>query len=117
MDQDKVIAVKNWPIPTTTKEQQRFLGFYRRFIRGFSSIAAPLMSLLKKGPKKLHWNTLFNQVFEYLKKTFTSAPILKHLDPSRPFIVKVDTSETGVEDVLSQRFGEKLKFYPLPFFH
>ncbi len=42
MDESKVHAVLNWPLPSTIKELQRFLGFanfYRRFIRGFSSIA------------------------------------------------------------------------------
>ncbi len=54
MDTGKVDAVMEWPRPTTVKELQRFLGFanfYRRFIRNYSSIAAPLTSLLKGKPK------------------------------------------------------------------
>lgn len=57
MAQDKVMAVKTWPISTSIKELQRFLGFdnfYKRFIKGFSAITAPIMSLLNKGSKKLH---------------------------------------------------------------
>lgn len=48
MDKDKVSAVTTWPTPITIKELQCFLGFtnfYRRSIRGFSSIAIPLMTL------------------------------------------------------------------------
>lgn len=52
MDKDKVIIVKSWPIPLTTKELQWFLGFYRRFINVFSSITVLPMSLIKKGLKK-----------------------------------------------------------------
>ncbi|KAI5608620.1 hypothetical protein C0J50_6594, partial [Silurus asotus] len=50
MDEGKVKAVWDWPIPETIKELQRFLGFanfYRRFIQGYSRIAAPLTSLLR----------------------------------------------------------------------
>ncbi|KAK3528500.1 hypothetical protein QTP70_000474 [Hemibagrus guttatus] len=54
MDEKKVTAVKDWPIPTSVKELQRFLGFanfYRRFIQGYSSITSSLTSLLKNKPK------------------------------------------------------------------
>ncbi len=50
MDNKKVSSVLNWPQPTTVKELQRFLGFanfYRRFIRDFSTVAAPLTSMLR----------------------------------------------------------------------
>ena len=45
MDPAKVARVSEWPIPTTKKEVQSFLGFvnfYRRFIKGFSHLARPL---------------------------------------------------------------------------
>uniref|UniRef100_A0A4W5LR80 ribonuclease H n=1 Tax=Hucho hucho TaxID=62062 RepID=A0A4W5LR80_9TELE len=45
MESDRISAVRNWPTPTTVKEVQRFLGFanyYRRFIRGFGQVAAPI---------------------------------------------------------------------------
>jgi len=51
MNQDKVKAIQDWKAPTTVKETQVFLGFtnyYRRFIKGYSGIAAPLINLTKK---------------------------------------------------------------------
>ncbi len=59
MDEWKVEAIRNWPVPTTIKELQRFLGFsnfYRRFIHNYSSITSPLTSLLKDKPKSLSWS-------------------------------------------------------------
>ena len=50
MEDEQIEAVKNWPKPTSVRDIQVFIGFanfYRRFIRGFSRIAAPLTSMLK----------------------------------------------------------------------
>uniref|UniRef100_A0A8C9T6V6 Gypsy retrotransposon integrase-like protein 1 n=5 Tax=Scleropages formosus TaxID=113540 RepID=A0A8C9T6V6_SCLFO len=119
MDPQKVSAVLSWPQPKTVKDLQRFLGFanfYRRFIRNFSSVAAPLTALLKGAPRRLTWTPEASQAFEDLKKRFTSAPILKHPDPKLPFIVEVDASEAGVGAVLSQRQGSPLKLYPCAYF-
>jgi hypothetical protein len=52
VDEVKIEAIKSWPIPATLTQLQSFLGlvrFYRRFVRDFSTIAAPLNDLTKKG--------------------------------------------------------------------
>ncbi|KAL0160140.1 hypothetical protein M9458_043865, partial [Cirrhinus mrigala] len=119
MDEKKVNAVRNWPCPTTLKELQRFLGFanfYRRFIRGFSSVAAPLSSMVKRGISRLAWTPPAIQAFLDLRQRFTSAPILHHPDPNRPFLVEVDASSTGVGAVLSQRQGQPPRTYPCAYF-
>ncbi|KAK3544055.1 hypothetical protein QTP86_000399 [Hemibagrus guttatus] len=105
MDVDKVRAVTEWPAPSTIRELQRFLGFanfYRRFIRNYSSVAAPLTSLLRGKPKRLTWTDQAQVAFQRLKNSFTTAPILCHPDPDRPFMVEVDASSSGLEAVLSQ---------------
>ncbi|KAK3508339.1 hypothetical protein QTP70_022084 [Hemibagrus guttatus] len=91
MDERKVTAVKDWPIPTLVKELQRFLGFanfYRHFIQGYSSITSPLTSLLKNKPKSLSWTPAATQALETLKTAFTTAPLLTHHDPDLPFVVE-----------------------------
>ncbi|KAL0155832.1 hypothetical protein M9458_050095, partial [Cirrhinus mrigala] len=119
MDESKVNAVRSWPRPSTLKELQRFLGFanfYRRFIRGFSSVAAPLTAMVKKGNSRLSWSSTAHQAFADLRQRFTTAPILHHPDPNIPFLVEVDASSTGVGAVLSQRQGQPPKTYPCAYF-
>lgn len=50
------------------------------------------------------WNKAADEAFHKLKIAFTTAPILKHPDLTKPFIVEVDISETGVGAVLAQHF-------------
>ncbi len=117
MDYKKVEAVLNWPIPTIVKEVQRFIGFanfYRRFIKNYSSVVAPLTALTKGGGIKIHWSPEAARAFKELKRRFTSAPILSIPDPERPFVVEVDASEVGVGAILSQR-GEDGKLHPCAF--
>ncbi|KAL0152007.1 hypothetical protein M9458_052725 [Cirrhinus mrigala] len=119
MDDSKVQAVLKWPRPANVKELQRFLGFanfYRRFIRNFSAVAAPLTSMVKKNNCKLSWSQAASEAFELLKRRFSTAPILHHPDPEREFIVEIDASNTGVGAVLSQRHGDPPKLYPCAFY-
>ncbi|KAL0186709.1 hypothetical protein M9458_018379, partial [Cirrhinus mrigala] len=119
MDEKKVEAVLKWPQPRTLKELQRFLGFtnfYRRFIRNFSSVAAPLTSMTKRQTTRLTWSQEALQAFDELRVRFTSAPILRHPDPNKPFIVEVDASSTGVGAILSQRHGDPAKTFPCAYF-
>ncbi len=81
MEDKKVQAVIDWPQPVTLKELQRFLGFanfYRRFIRNFSTVAAPMTSMLKRGRQRLVWTPAAIAAFQKLKERFTTAPILHH---------------------------------------
>ena len=108
MDPAKISAVAEWPTPTSRKKVQQFLGFanfYRRFIRGFSSIAAPLHALTS--PRVLFvWSPEAESSFNEFKRHFTSAPILTLPDPQRQSVVEVDASSDCVGAVLSQRSAD-----------
>ena len=118
MDPAKVSAVTSWATPETRKQLQRFLGFanfYRRFIRGFSSIASPLSALTS--PKvPFRWSDAAQESFEALKTRFTTSPILQIPEPERQFIVEVDASGVGVGGILSQRSSSDQKVHPCAFF-
>ena len=123
MENDCISAVRNFPTPTTVKEVQWFLGFanyYRRFIRGFGQVAAPITSLLKGGPVRLQvclqWSAEADRAFGHLRALSTSAPVLAHPDPSLAFIGEVDASEAGIGVVLSQRSGTPPKLCPCAFY-
>jgi len=58
MDEEKIRTIKEWKEPINVKGIQSFLGFanfYRRFIKDYRKITAPLTSLTRK-EKKWEWN-------------------------------------------------------------
>ena len=116
-DPKKVRAVEEWQRPTDRTQLRRFLGFanfYRRFIRGFSRVAAPL-SALTSTSNPFFWTPEAEDAFVALKRLFTTALVLIFPDPNRQFIVEVDASDTGIGAVLSQRSEEDQQIHPVAF--
>ena len=100
---EKLQAIQEWPRPHTAKALRSFLGlvgFYRRFIRGYAKIAAPLSRLLGNGP--FQWTETATEAFEILKKAVSTAPVLTLPNFDIPFVVETDASGTGVRAILSQ---------------
>ncbi|SNX82233.1 uncharacterized protein MEPE_00939 [Melanopsichium pennsylvanicum] len=106
MDPTKVSTVLEWPPPQSIRQIQVFLGFanfYRRFIRHYSRVAAPLTDLLKGGASgKVDLPPEATAAFNRLKEAFTSAPILRHFSPTLYTVVETDASDAVVAAVLSQ---------------
>lgn len=101
---EKVSAIKSFSIPKTPKEVRRFLGlanYYRKFVKDFSTLSAPLSDLLKKN-KKFEMTDSALKSLEQLKEALCSAPVLVHPNYSKPFIVQCDASSTGIGAVLCQ---------------
>jgi transposase InsO family protein len=104
MDAAKVRTVLDWATPTSVKDVQRFLGFanfYRRFIKDYSTVAAPLTDLTSS-KVKFAWTPQAQAAFDSLKAAFASPTLLLHADPTKPFTVEADASDFAIGAVLSQ---------------
>ncbi|GKA62812.1 putative reverse transcriptase domain-containing protein [Tanacetum coccineum] len=70
VDPAKIEAIRNWAASTTPTEVRQFLrlvGYYRRFIEGFSLISKPLTKLTQKY-KKYEWGKEEDEAFQLLKQ-------------------------------------------------
>ena len=104
VDPAKIEAVQGWKQPTSVTEIRSFLGlagYYRRFVEGFSKIAAPMTKLIQK-EVKFEWTAKCEKSFKELKDRLTSAPVLAM--PSGPggYVVYTDASKIGLGCVLMQ---------------
>jgi len=96
---------------------QSFLGFgnfYCRFIQGFSHLAHPLFDLMWKDTE-WRWGAEEQSAFDALKERITTALILALPNNSRPFWIKVDSSDFATGTVLSQQSPEDNKWHPIVF--
>jgi len=103
VDDSKILAIKQWPMPTSVKKLRAFLGlasYYRRFIKGFALLAAPLTDLLKKDA--FPWSEQVEAKFLHLKSVLTQAPGLVLPNFSQPFVLDTDASSVGIGAVLTQ---------------
>ena len=93
-----------WPRLTNVTEIISFLGlagYYRKFIKDFSKITAPLTRLTRK-QEKFVWSEACEQSFQKLKECLTSAPVLSLPEETRLFTVYCDASRVGLGCVLMQ---------------
>ncbi|GKD30766.1 putative reverse transcriptase domain-containing protein, partial [Tanacetum coccineum] len=105
VDPAKIESIKDWASPKTATEIHQFLGlvgYYRRFIKGFSKIAKPMTKLTQK-KVKFDWSDKAEIAFQLIKKKLCSAPILALPEGSEDFIVYCDASIKGLGHVLMQR--------------
>ena len=109
----RVKALREFKKPTTKKELKSYLGmlgYYRKFIPGFSSIALPLTKATKlKSPLKLRWTQPMEDAFVTLKETLCEHSQLTIPSPEDVFTLSTDASGHGIGAVLSvQRSGKDL---------
>ncbi|GBG93083.1 hypothetical protein CBR_g58744 [Chara braunii] len=105
----KVAAIQDQP--QTVRDVRSFLGlasYYRKFVKNFSAVAAPLTNLTKKDTPFL-WSLHCQMAFARLKQALTRAPVLKLPDPTLPFVLTTDARQYGIGAVLQQDDGNGLR--------
>ena len=114
-DGEKVRAMVNWSLPKNVSELRGFLGltrYYRRFVKKYGDIAAPLTKQLQK--KRFNWGEEATIAFEKLKRAMVSVPVLALPNFALPFVIETNASGFGLGVILSQNsrltayFSQKL---------
>jgi hypothetical protein len=110
MDPIKIRGIVEFATPVCQQDVQRFLGmsnYYRKFIKNFSKLAAPLHELTSPYTNFV-WEDKHKNSFENLKKALASEPVLTQFDPIAELTLEVDASKQGLGVVLTQlRPGEQ----------
>ena len=117
MDISKTNAVSKWPRPRNVRDVRAILGYtgyYRRFFKGYSTIARPLIDLTKKAAE-FRWEDTHEKAFQTLIQGMSSRPILLQPNFDKPFVLQTDASALGMGAVLLQE-GTTKKLQPVEFF-
>ena len=103
-DPEKIRLIKDWPVPQNLKEVRGYLGlagYYRKFIKDYARIAAPLHALMKKN-QRFSWTEECQEAFDKLKLALMSPPILTLPRDEGMMILDCDASTRSIGAVLSQ---------------
>jgi hypothetical protein len=103
LHQKKIKSILEWPTPKTLIELRGFLGictYYRKFVKGFSQLCAPLTDLTKKGA--FIWNVEAQMTMDKMKKVMSTCPFLAFPDFGLPFTLECDASREGIGVILMQ---------------
>ncbi|KAL5834953.1 hypothetical protein ACOSQ4_014450 [Xanthoceras sorbifolium] len=103
-DPKKIEAIVEWKPPRNVTEVRSFLGlagYYRRFVKGFSSIASPLTKLLHKNVR-FEWTDRCQAAFDRLKAMLVEAPVLIQPVSGKDYVIYSDASHHGLGCVLMQ---------------
>jgi hypothetical protein len=104
VDEEKVKAIKEWPTLKSITKVRSFHGlasFYWRFVKNFSTLAAPLTEIVKKfvGFK---WGSEQDRAFIEIKERLCGAPLLVLSNFSKTFEIEYDVSGIGIGTILMQ---------------
>ena len=113
-DESKTEKILQVSTPTTKKQVRSLLGllsFYRRYIPGFASVAAPLTDLTKESGRScrsIHWTPDCAGALQEIQDILSRKPVLLLPRLDLPFVLQTDASSTGLGAVLLQEFEDSL---------
>ena len=113
-DESKTEKILQVSTPTTKKQVRSLLGllsFYRRYIPGFASVAAPLTDLTKESGRScrsIHWTPDCASALQEIQDILSRKPVLLLPRLDLPFVLQTDASSTGLGAVLLQEFEDSL---------
>lgn len=115
MNEEKVRCIRDLKAPSTKKEVRRFIvmtSWYRKFIKNYAHITAPIVKLLRKNVK-FRWTENQEKAFQEVKKKLIEEPVLTRPDFTKPFTLQTDASDVGLGAVLTQEVegNEKVVMY------
>ena len=105
VDPKKIEEIIEWKPSRNVTKVRSFLGlegYYRRFIKGFSMIAAPMTRLLQKNVR-IEWSEKCQASFEKLKAFLTKASVLTQPTYGKEDMIFSDASLNGFRCVLMQK--------------
>ena len=100
----KTHTIQHMNPPTTPKQVRAILGlvgYYRKFIKGFTKIAKPI-TLLTRQQVKFDWTPEHQETFIHLKEAIVQACIPHYPNPNKPYIIYTDASDNTCGAQLSQ---------------
>ena len=119
IDEDKLQAIKNLPVPTDVTGVRSFMGmmnYFRQYIDGFAAISEPIVALTKKG-KEWDWTDDCQVAYQQLKSKLCEQPVLAMPDFSpnhADFVLHTDWSKSAIGAVLLQA-NDKGEQHPIAY--
>jgi hypothetical protein len=110
VDLKNIEAMQDWPHPKTLKRFHGFLGltgYYRKFVKNYGKIAAPLTTLLKNN--YFTWTPAAAQDLQTLKMAMCTTPVSSLPNFTNTFVLECDASGKGIGAILMQE-GRPLAF-------
>ncbi len=100
MEEDRIVLIREWPMPACHRNIQVILGFgnfHRRLIQLFSRIVQPMTAMLKRGREgkifgPFEPTPVMKEAFWRLLDEFTEAPVLAHFEFDKPIRLEIDSS-------------------------